>query len=54
MMRLAARFRNDDRGATVIEYALIAGFLSIAIVVIVGEIGTEVNTLFTSAANAFR
>jgi pilus assembly protein Flp/PilA len=42
------RFLKNDRGATAIEYAIIAGTLSIAIVAVVTSIGTSVNTMFTS------
>lgn len=42
------RFLKDERGATSIEYAIIAGMLSIAIVVAVNAIGTSLNTGFES------
>jgi pilus assembly protein Flp/PilA len=47
-MRLIKRFLADQSGATAIEYALIAGFLSIVIVVAVNGIGVTLNTKFTS------
>jgi pilus assembly protein Flp/PilA len=42
------RFLKNDSGATAIEYAIIAGTLSIAIVTAVTAVGTSVNTMFTS------
>lgn len=51
---LAARFLKNDRGATAIEYAIIAGTLSIAIVTVVTSIGTSVNTMFTSVSTAVK
>jgi pilus assembly protein Flp/PilA len=42
------RFLRNDSGATAIEYAIIAGTLSIAIVTAVTAVGTSVNTMFTS------
>jgi pilus assembly protein Flp/PilA len=48
------RFLNDERGATSIEYAIIAGMLSIAIVVAVNAIGTSLNTRFDSIATGIK
>jgi pilus assembly protein Flp/PilA len=48
------RFLRDENGATSIEYAIIAGSLSIVIVVIVQSIGTSVNTIFTSVQAGFK
>jgi pilus assembly protein Flp/PilA len=53
LIGLGARFLNDDRGATAIEYAIIAGFLSIAIASVVTSIGTSLNAIFTSVLAAF-
>lgn len=38
----------DTNGATAIEYALIAGLISIAIVTAVTAIGTQLSTIFTA------
>jgi pilus assembly protein Flp/PilA len=46
------RFRIDRRGATSIEYGLIAGILSIAIVVGVNAAGAQVLVLFQRVLNA--
>ncbi len=51
MKQLDARFAGfvrDERGATAIEYALIAGLISIVIVGAVTAIGGSVNNLFAS------
>src|SRR5262249_26391220 len=48
------RFVRDDTAATAIEYAIIAGFLSIAIVVAVQNIGTSLNGTFTSIATGLK
>ena len=46
------RFWFDDSGATAIEYALIAGFVSLAIVVGAMSIGTRLKTnYFQPVAN---
>jgi pilus assembly protein Flp/PilA len=41
------KFLRDESGATAIEYGLIAACISIAIIVVAGQIGTELNTTFT-------
>jgi pilus assembly protein Flp/PilA len=48
------RFLKDERGATSIEYAIIAGMLSIAIAVGVNAIGTSLNTRFASVATGLK
>lgn len=47
------RFFADESGATAIEYALIAGGISIVIVTAVQGIGTSLNNTFTSVKNGF-
>ena len=54
MTRKAADFFSNENGATAIEYAAIAGLLSIAIVTSVEALGTSVDGLFTQVANAFK
>jgi pilus assembly protein Flp/PilA len=46
-------FLKDESGATAIEYALIAGGISIVILVAVQGIGSKLQTMFTSVSNAF-
>jgi len=41
------RFLKNDSGTTAIEYAIIAGTLSIAIVAAVTSVGSSVNSMFT-------
>ena len=40
------RFAGDASGATAIEYALIAGSISIVIVTVVTTVGTDVRALY--------
>jgi pilus assembly protein Flp/PilA len=48
-MRTAVlRFLGNESGATAIEYGLIAAGISIAIIAAVKNIGTTLNTKFTS------
>jgi pilus assembly protein Flp/PilA len=47
------RFIFDQSGATAIEYALIAGSISIVIVASVNGIGSKLNSTFTNVSNGF-
>ena len=49
--RLLARFRADRRGATAIEYAIIASGVAMAIVATILIFGESVNALFTRVSN---
>ncbi|HWL30491.1 MAG TPA: Flp family type IVb pilin [Xanthobacteraceae bacterium] len=48
MKNLVSRFAKDESGATAIEYGLIAAGISVAIIAVVFQIGTNLNTAFTS------
>ena len=46
MKNLIARFVRDEQGQDLIEYALLAGFISLAVVTAVVNVGTSLNTLY--------
>ena len=48
LSRLLLRFRDDESGATAIEYALIAAGISLVIIVMVQGIGTRLNGRFAA------
>ena len=48
MKNLFTRFAKDESGATAIEYGLIAVGISVAIVLIVPQVGDSLNTAFTT------
>jgi pilus assembly protein Flp/PilA len=48
MKNLFARFLKNESGATAIEYGLIAALIGVAIITVVGQVGTAINTTFTS------
>lgn len=48
MSKLIGRFLHDERGATAIEYGLIAAGISLAIIAAVNGLGTTLNTKFSS------
>ena len=43
---------RDESGATAIEYGLIAALISIAGVIALGTVGTNLTALFTSIASS--
>jgi pilus assembly protein Flp/PilA len=53
-MTLFSKFLKDQSGATAIEYGLIAAGISVAIVTVVGTVGTKLNATFTTIANAVK
>ena len=49
-----SRFLRDERGATAIEYAIIASGIAVAIAATVTSLGSGVKGLFTSVSSAFQ
>lgn len=47
MLNLISNLLRDESGATAIEYGLIAAGIAVAIIVMVGTLGTTLNTTFT-------
>jgi len=45
-MVLFGRFLRDERGATAIEYGLIAAGIALAIIAVVNGLGSTLNTKF--------
>jgi pilus assembly protein Flp/PilA len=54
MRSTIARFLKDQSGATAIEYGLIAAGISVAIIVAVQTLGSNLNTTFSSVAAALK
>jgi pilus assembly protein Flp/PilA len=50
-MTVLKAFLRDESGATAIEYGLIAAGISVAIITVVGGLGTKLNSTFTSVKN---
>ena len=51
-MKKLFNFLKEEEGVTAIEYGLIAALIAVAIVVVVGEVGTGLNTTFTAVRDA--
>lgn len=52
MLKKFSRFPKKEVGATAVEYGLIVALIVVAIYVMVGNIGTSLNTKFTSVNTA--
>ena len=51
MKTLFNRFLKDESGATAIEYGLIAALLAVAIITVVGLVGTNLTATFQKVAD---
>jgi pilus assembly protein Flp/PilA len=54
MKNLIARFVKDDSGATAIEYGLIAAGIALAIITVVNNLGSTLNTKFGSISSSLK
>lgn len=54
MKKMFVRFMRDESGATAIEYGLIAAGISVAIITVVGTLGSSLKTTFTSVQTALK
>jgi pilus assembly protein Flp/PilA len=52
MRNIVRQFVRNERGATMIEYALIAALVSVAAVVILGSLGQSVSNVFSTVNTA--
>jgi pilus assembly protein Flp/PilA len=48
------RFVNDESGATATEYAIVASGIPLAIVAVVQNLGTKLNTTFSNVSTALK
>ena len=48
MYSMINKFLHDERGATSIEYGLIAAGIGVAVISLVSQVGGEIQTLFTN------
>ena len=54
MQLLVHKFRRDQSGATAIEYALISSLIAIALVTILGNLGSRLSTEFSQVSAALK
>ena len=53
-MNTLKNFLTNESGATAIEYGLIAAGIAVAIITVVGAVGTSLNTTFTSIVTGLK
>ena len=51
MFKRFVKLMNDSKGATAIEYGLIAALIAVAAIGAMSSIGTALNTTFTEVAS---
>jgi pilus assembly protein Flp/PilA len=51
MLAFIRKLLNKEDGATAIEYGLIAALIAVAIIAAAGDIGSSLDTMFTSVSN---
>ena len=52
LMKLADSFRKDEDGAALIEYTVLLGILVVAVIAIIGAVGTWVNGQWASLSTS--
>ena len=52
MKNLVKRFAKDESGATAIEYGLIAALISVVIITVLTNVGTQLNAKFGEVESA--
>lgn len=52
MKNLIARFVREEAGQDLIEYALLAGLISLVCVIAITNVGTKVSSLFVNVQNS--
>lgn len=52
MLQLIRGLRHDSRGVTMIEYALIAGLISVVAIALLQSMGTSVSNIYSSINDA--
>jgi pilus assembly protein Flp/PilA len=50
MFKFIKLVKNDDQGATAIEYGLIAALIAVAIITAVTSVGTSLNKTFNTVS----
>jgi pilus assembly protein Flp/PilA len=53
-MKFLKPFASDESGATAIEYALIASLIAVALITILGSLGTRLSGVFAEVSSALK
>ncbi|CUH63677.1 Flp pilus assembly protein, pilin Flp [Thalassovita gelatinovora] len=52
MKKFLTKFAKEESGATAIEYALIAGLISVVLITALTTLGTDLTSTFTTISNS--
>ena len=52
MLAMIGRFREDEDGATMVEYGLLVGLVAVVCIVGVTQLGTNINDVFCAINTA--
>ena len=52
MLSIFRNLMKNDRGATAIEYTLIASLIAVAAIAAMGTVGNKINTVLGNVSNA--
>ena len=52
MLKRFVKLMNDSKGATAIEYGLLAALIAVAAIGALRTVGTKLDSTFTNASNA--
>ncbi|NUS99627.1 MAG: Flp family type IVb pilin [Sphingomonas sp.] len=52
MLKRFVKLMNDSKGATAIEYGLLAALIAVAAIGALRSVGTKLDSTFTNASNA--
>jgi pilus assembly protein Flp/PilA len=50
LLMILARFRKDEKGASLVEYGLLVALIALAVIASLKIVGTNLNTLFSQIA----
>ncbi len=54
MLKFFKTFASDEKGATAIEYGLIAALIAVVIITGLTAVGTNLNTMFGTVSSSLR
>ena len=53
-MKILIKFLRDEEGASMAEYALLLGLITVAAATVIGTLGTKITTAIDGAGQAFK
>jgi Flp pilus assembly pilin Flp len=54
MLNLLTRFWREEEGLDLVEYALLLVFIALVVMVLLGQVGSSVNNVFSKANSALQ